>query len=300
MTNGCSALEFGLDSKMTLSRRLFLAGAAISPAAAQKLAPGDPNSPERLTLIETFEGKIKDLAARFEARTHRPVDGWSMPYRLFRPTNTNGKLPLVLYLHGSGGTGVDNQKQLTGGNRFGALLWTLPEVQDLQRCYVAAPQTDRGWIRYATPRTLATKRSQMPDKVPGLGPGAAAVVDLVKTLTAELSLDDRRIYLCGNSMGGGGCWHLLAHHGELFAAAVPFCGGASPESGAENPRIPVWNFHGDADESVNVQISRDRISARRKAGGKPLHSEYRGVGHNVSQWAATEPALPAWLFQQHR
>jgi hypothetical protein len=39
---------------------------------------------------------------------------------------------------------------------------------------------------------------------------------------------------------------------------------------------------------------------RRKAGGKPVYTEYSGVGHNVARWAYTEPALPEWLFAQRR
>lgn len=244
---------------------------------AQLLAPGEPNSPERLALIEQFEKKIAGLDKSFERRTHREVDSWRMPYALFSPSGA-GKHPLIVYLHGSGGLGSDNQKQFTGANRFGLLLWALPETQRMQPSFVVAPQTDRGWV----------------------GNGAVAVADLVTTLRRELAIDERRVYVLGNSMGGGGTWHLLAHRGELFAAAAPICGSKTGETGGENPRIPVWNFHGDADDTVNVQISRDRIAARRKAGGSPRYTEYRGVGHNVSRWACTEPALPEWLFAQRR
>ncbi len=70
-----------------------------------------------------------------------------MPYRLFQP-EAGGKLPLVVYLHGSGGLGNDNEKQLGLGNIFGTRVWLLPENQKVYPCYVLAPQTDRGWIRY--------------------------------------------------------------------------------------------------------------------------------------------------------
>jgi predicted peptidase len=67
-----------------------------------------------------------------------------MPYRLFRP-ETTGKLPLVVYLHGGGGLGNDNLKQLQFGNIFGTRLWLLPENQKRFPCYVVAPQSDSGW-----------------------------------------------------------------------------------------------------------------------------------------------------------
>ena len=59
-----------------------------------------------------------------------------MPYRLFKPTAT-GKLPLVLYLHGSGGQGDDNLKQLQLGNIFGTTRVVAPRKSkevSLLRC----------------------------------------------------------------------------------------------------------------------------------------------------------------------
>jgi len=103
-------------------------------------APGDPKSPERVALIEAFKTRSEGLQDKFEARTHR--GDWVMPYRLFRPATTR-RVPLVIYLHGSGGLGDDNLKQLTLGNRFGTRVWLLPENQRRFPCYVVAPQTDR-------------------------------------------------------------------------------------------------------------------------------------------------------------
>jgi hypothetical protein len=49
-----------------------------------------------------------------------------------------------------------------------------------------------------------------------------------------------------------------------------------------------------------VATSRERIAALRKAGSHPLYTEYVGVGHNVWEWAYTEPALVEWMFAQRR
>ena len=59
-----------------------------------------------------------------------------MPYRLFRP-QASGTFPLVVYLHGSGGLGDDNLKQMGLGNIFGTRVWALPENQKKFPCYVA-------------------------------------------------------------------------------------------------------------------------------------------------------------------
>lgn len=64
--------------------------------------------------------------------------------------------------------------------------------------------------------------------------------------------------------------------------------------------VPIWNFHGAADDIEPVASSRVMIDALRKAGGTPRYTEYAGVGHHVFMWAYTEPALIEWLFAQKR
>jgi len=245
-------------------------------------------SQERLALIEAFRKQSEGLEKKFEARTHK--SDWQMPYRLFRP-GTGGKVPLVLYLHGSGGLGDDNLKQLTLGNIFGTRVWLLPENQQRFPCYVVVPQTDRGWIRYDF--------SQQPAReLPGFGDGSRLALEIVDGLCREFSIDERHIYVTGQSMGGAGAWNVITNRPRFFAAAVICCGGESPDDGTGSIDTPLWNFHGDSDQTVPVSSSRDRIAARRKAGGHPLYTEYAGVDHNVWEWAYTEPALPKWTFSQ--
>jgi predicted peptidase len=268
--------------------------AADDPTAP--LAPGTPNSPERLALIDAFRKQSDALEKKFEPRTHK--SDAVMPYRFFHPESSasaNGKLPLVVYLHGSGGLGADNLKQLGLGNVFGTRVWLLPENQKRFPCCVAVPQTDQGWVRYDLTQTDG------PAKVlPGLGQGARLALQIIDALLREFPIDERRIYVTGQSMGGAGVWHIIAQRPNFFAAAVPCCASSSTEDGAASSNTPLWNFHGDSDKTVPVSLSRDRIAARRKAGGHPLYTEYPGVDHNSWQWAYTEPALLPWLFAQRR
>ena len=150
------------------------------------LAPGSPNSPERVALIDAFRKESEGLEQKYEARTYK--SDWTMPYRLFRP-DAKGKLPLVIYLSGSGGLGDDNLKQLQFGNTFGTRVWLLPENQKKFPCYVVAPQTDRGWARYDE-----TQESNGKAKVvPGLGDGSRMALEVIDVLRREFPIDDRRI-----------------------------------------------------------------------------------------------------------
>jgi predicted peptidase len=268
----------------------WLAAAATKDDKTPPLAPGAPQSPERTALIAEFRKKSEGLEQKFESRTHK--SDWVMPYRLFRPEGA-GKAPLVMFLHGSAGLGEDNLKQMGSGNIFGTRVWALPENQKRFPCYVVAPQTDRGWTRFDLSQdpTIAS---------PGFGDGARLALEIVDGLCHEFAIDQRRIYVTGQSMGGSGCWNMIANRPGFFASAVICCGGVSPGDDTGSIGTPLWNFHGDADQNVPVSLSRDRIAARRKAGGHPLYTEYAGVEHNVWQWAYTEPELLKWVFSQRR
>ena len=218
-----------------------------------------------------------------------------MPYRLFRPA-ASSRLPLVLYLHGSGGLGDDNEKQMEFGNIFGTRVWALPQNQKRFPCYVVAPQTDRGWVHY----NLSQQTAGPAKVLPGLGDGSRMALEVVDALRREFPIDEHRIYVTGQSMGGAGAWNVLTYRPQFFAAAVICCGSVSREDGTGAVHMPVWAFHGDADKTVPVSTSRDRIAARRRAGGQPLYTEYAGVDHEVWQWAFTEPELVKWVFAQHR
>lgn len=249
-------------------------------------------SPERLALITEFRKNVEGIEQTFEARSHQ--GDWVMPYRLFHPTAT-ALLPLVVYLHGSGGQGTDNLKSMGLGNVFGSRVAALPENQRRFPCYVVVPQTNRGWVRYGPP----TAGDSVAQVVPGLGDGARQALQVIDALIREFPIDPRRIYLTGQSMGGAGAWHLLAQRPDFFAAAAILCGSRSLDA-VSGIRTPIWNFHGDADAVVPVDVSRERIAALRKAGARPISTEYAGVGHNVWEWAYTEPSLLPWLFSRRR
>jgi predicted peptidase len=262
------------------------AGAWLAPAFGD-----DTHSAQRLALIESFK-KISDgLERKFEARTFK--SDFEMPYRLFRPAAT-GKLPLVIYLHGSGGLGTDNEKQLQLGNIFGTRVWLLPENQKKFPCYVVAPQTDRGWVRYE----IDPKTHEAVGITPGLGDGSRVALEIIDALRKELPIDSRRIYIAGQSMGGAGVWNMLSGRPGFFAAAVVCCGSRSADDGTASPNTALWNFHGIDDKTVPIEVSRERLAARRKAGGHPRSTEYAGVDHNSWEWAFTEPDLVKWLSTQ--
>ncbi len=230
-----------------------------------------------------------NLPGAFQARTFASSSGQTMPFRLFIPKNYDPRqsYPLLLWLHGAAGRGADNFKQISAGNSYAALFFTAPENQARFPAFVVAPQCpeEKFW-------------TDLPTRKPSRE--LLLALEILEQIQGEFSIDPRRIYVAGQSMGGAGTWALIAQHPARFAAAVPLCGPVDIATAATIAQIPVWVFHGGADLTVPVGFSRRMVEAIRLAGGKPKYTEYPGIGHQVWEKAFAEPGLLEWLFAQKR
>jgi predicted peptidase len=128
----------------------------------------------------------------------------------------------------------------------------------------------------------------------------ALLIELIEEKIATMPVDTNRIYLTGLSMGGFGSFDLLARRPELFAAAVPVCGGGDIAQAEKFAHIPMWIFHGSNDGSVDAELSRQMVEALHQAGAKPGYTQYPEVGHFSWIAAYSDPMLMAWLFRQHK
>lgn len=214
----------------------------------------------------------------------------TLPYRLFIPQNYDRKkkYSLVVYLHGGGGVGDDNLKQIQGGNGYLIDFFTQAESQTRYPAFVVAPQsTGDGWIENALSRPTPTRQLRL-------------VPDLIRDLQRSYSIDGRRLYVAGQSLGGFGTFAIVAEFPQLFAAGVPLCGGADEAKLSSIIKTPLWVFHGEKDEAVSVDFSRRIVAAIKKAGGNVKYTEYHGAGHNIWLQVVKEPELLSWLFAQHK
>ncbi len=231
-------------------------------------------------------------AKEFEAHVYQSPDGQILPYRLLTPDSTDGKVPLVLLLHGAGERGNDNQAQL----KHGAPLFLKKEVQEKFPAYVLVPQCpkDQKWVDWdwSQPFTKQPTEPAAPMKL------VLAVLDTL--LKEHQDIDQDRIYVTGISMGGFGTWDLATRFPGRFAAIAPICGGGDPEKASSLANVPVWTFHGNADPVVTVEQTRRMVDAIQKSGGRPLYTEYANVNHDSWSNAYSEPMLLPWMFAQKR
>jgi predicted peptidase len=241
----------------------------------------------------------KEWEKKFDAFKFKifQADGHTLPYRFYQPqpVRRNEKFPLVIFLHGAGERGFDNRTQFM---RFApTIFW------EKYPCLVLAPEcpskasgqanAESVWVD--TPFGAALHNMNVKPTWP-----LQLVLQLIDETIREYPVDKDRIYVTGLSMGGYATWEILQREGNLFAAAIPVCGGGDPAYASKMKSVKLWVFHGRDDRTVPVSCSRDMVSAVEKIGGNVKYTEYPGVDHD--SWGMTygNSEVWDWLFSQKK
>lgn len=223
--------------------------------------------------------------------------GKSLKYQILFPEGYSEKkaYPLLVFLHGAGERGDDNQKQLTHGKQF-----LTDNFHSKFPAIVIAPQcpADDYWAN--------VERHQIGDNYSfqfGTSdqPTTSMLVlqQLIQNWIQSGKVDKSRIYVGGLSMGGMGTFELLWRMPHTFAAAFPICGGTDiTKLPLYAKHVSVWLFHGDADAVVPVENSRNAYKSLKQLGGNVKYTEYKGVNHNSWDSVFVEKGLATWLFSQ--
>lgn len=241
------------------------------------------------------KGSNQKFDSLFERATFTEGDA-SLPYRLLKPEGYEKEgsqsYPLVVFLHGAGERGDNNESQL----KHGVAEFVTDAARKDYPCFLVAPQcpVKRAWSDLSGGVKEDPKFSETPIKEETL------LLDLIDSLSKEYRVDKDRIYVTGLSMGGFGTWNLVSRRPDLFAAAVPICGGGDPSQAPKLTKLPIWAFHGDADRAVPVERTRGMIAAIKEAGGSPKYTEYEGVGHDSWTQTYKDGAVIQWMFAQKK
>ncbi|WP_230080182.1 carboxylesterase family protein [Winogradskyella marina] len=229
---------------------------------------------------------------------HHIVSEDTLNYRMLLPKNFDEtkQYPLVLMLHGAGERGDDNKKQLAHGSK----LFLSEKNRDSLPAIVIFPQCPKNdyWSkleadRSTKPITFNYKYNEAPTAA------MALVIDLMDEMVAKPYVETDQVYAMGLSMGGMGTFEIIYRKPELFAAAIPICGGGDPASvGTYAKTIPLWILHGAKDDVVDPKLSLNMASAIISAGGFPKLTLYDFANHNSWDPAFAEPELLNWLFSK--
>ncbi len=233
----------------------------------------------------------------YESATFQSESGQTLPYRMLRPVapDSGQRYPLVLFLHGAGERGDDNEKQLV----HAAEEFARPQRRQKYPAFVVFPQcpADLRWVE--SDWNLPSGRGQIPEE-PSVT--MKLVLELVDKLIETQPVDRRRVYVTGLSMGGQGAWFAAAARPQRFAALLEVCGGCDPDWAPRYAGVPIWAFHGQEDTVVPVSRGREMISALVQAGHFPdlRYVEYPGVKHNSWTQTYARDDVFQWLFSQRK
>ena len=196
-------------------------------------------------------------------------------YALYLPEDfdENKKYPLVFFLHGAGERGDD----LDIGCRHGYMK----HVREKGAKYpfiIVAPQC---------PSTMIW------------GSLVESLFGFLDYICETLPIDKDRVYVTGFSMGGMGTWFLAMTDPDRFAAVAPICAPGFPWNAVCLKNLPIFMYHGEFDDVVPVENSREMLEAVKKHGGDATLIVCP-VGHNAWDVAYDGDELYKWLLSHKK
>jgi hypothetical protein len=238
-----------------------------------------------LTLLAVFT-----ISGAFAQQTAQ-VTSSNIGYLQYLPdgysSNTN-KYPVIISLHGIKERGTTS----TDPNVIKQSVLTVANVGLAK------------YIKYGTKYPAIVISPQLKSSY-GSWP-ADYVMQVVNYVKTKLRIDERRIYITGLSLGGGGVWNTIASYPGVFAAAAPMCGVRSSvllNSGCDvsQEMLPVWAFHGDADTVVPYTVSVNHVNAINTCTSPKCNPQskltiYPKVGHVVWDKAYKETNVINWML----
>ncbi|MFE5321409.1 prolyl oligopeptidase family serine peptidase [Paenibacillus sp. NPDC056579] len=124
-----------------------------------------------------------------------------------------------------------------------------------------------------------------------------AVLTLLDEVIETHRVDRERIYLTGFSLGGHGAWDLAAYAPERFAATAPLAGWFDPEKAVLLKSMPIWAFHGEDDDVVEIARDRAIVDALKERGGNVVFTTYPGLQHQVMDETYGNLKLYEWMLK---
>ena len=227
----------------------------------------------------------------------------TLPYRLLLPENYDStkQYPVILFLHGAGERGRDNERQLTHGGK----LFLQDDVRKKYPAIVVFPQCSftSFWSNVQFKLDTTSKKRIGFDFQESGEPTSAMklAMGMFEGILKDYPVKTDQVYVMGLSMGGMGTFEIVRRMPNTFAAAIPICGGANPNTAKELRKTAWYIIHGAKDDVVPPKYSEDMVVALRKFYGVEMeYLVFPNANHNSWDPAFAEPGLLPWLFKQRK
>ena len=207
---------------------------------------------------------------------------------LFRFKRSYGEnpQPLVIYFCGAGSLGWDNLKPF---NEF------IPRSIQLSKynCNILIPQLYTG-IKYNNGIEEWHRKSNA---------FVASVKKLTERLAEDGSIDINRIYIFGNSMGGGITWRFAYNYPEFCACAMPVMGALFTSGDCDFRRfvkLPIWVAHSSNDTNVTIDRDDNAVARIKELGGNIKYTRWDKYGHGMAGRFYFKEKWADWMFAQYK
>ncbi len=250
-------------------------------------------------LFISFAGISQDFSL-YQKKQYIDSKKDTLPYRILYPENYDKtkKYALILFLHGGGERGKDNEKQLTHGTKLfldSAIRKEFPAIVIVPQC-----PADTYWASVKFERTKYPLDLDFNYQYP-ITKGLRLAIELTNQIIKTESVDPKRVYITGLSMGGMGSLEAIYRNPNLFAAAAIVCGGGDVNMySKKQTKTAFWLFHGDIDSVVPVKHSREMFARLKQLKADVNYTEYPEVDHNSWDKAYAAPAFLEWMFSDHK
>ena len=237
---------------------------------------------------------------RVQIRMHHFVEtNEDIPYALFVSSKVDPKkkAPMIVTLHGLGGTHTTMMRPVALDlAEAGGYILLAPMGYNPRGWYGIPPGPRRGGpppnaaANPNDPTAVAPARRGPP---PGAVNGAndppnvrelseKETLEVIDIVSKEFTVDAKRTYLMGHSMGGAGTYYLAVKYPERWAAIAvlaPAAFSLDPQSLARIPKTPVMVVHGDMDTAVPVSLSRTWVEVMKSLRMPHEYIEVPGGDH---------------------
>ncbi|MBK6266512.1 fibronectin type III domain-containing protein [Marivirga sp. S37H4] len=204
-----------------------------------------------------------------------------IPFRIMYPPsydqNGSEKYPLILFFHGAGESGTNNEIQLVHGGQK-----TRDNINNGNFPGIALyPQHNAGntW-----------------------GSWIDRVKLLVDKLIEDYNVDPNRIYIHGLSSGGIAVWNFADTYPELVTAMHPM--SAVPGFSDEVPGthfIPIWLAQGGKDNNPTAKNGNDTVDKLRDQFGASIrYSYYPNGGHAIWNQQYNKSDFFSWFLEKNK
>ncbi|MFD1417632.1 carboxylesterase family protein [Companilactobacillus keshanensis] len=193
----CSSSDASSSSKSTSSSK--------TTSSFKKTSTDDSKSDPSLTKVTS---EVKSEFKQLEYKDKKT--GVTLRYNLYVPKNysKSKSYPMMTFIHDDSVTGKSTITGVTQG--YGGSIWATKAEQKKHASFVLVPVFDTSTISG------------------GFGQSGSAVVkknvqtylDLLNKLEKKYSINKKRLYATGQSMGGMTLFYLNSHYPKLFAATL--------------------------------------------------------------------------------